>query len=264
MPDLAESTADIAAMYPLLISLCAFLAIFGGALAGVWLANRLPEPHLTNETRTAVSVSMAVVGPLAALVLSLMITNASTSFSARKGAIENLAVNIIRLDRALMRYGEQSAPVRATLRTYADAKARELSRRSSTGLELQNLRLLESLSDQILAFKIADDRERQIEFQALKLVDAMSEARWLLAKKTDIAVPPAFLVLLIFWLSLLFASFGLFAPKNATVIVILLLCAIAISGGVFMILELGSSTRGLVRPSVEPMNIAISEIGASD
>jgi hypothetical protein len=39
------------------------------------------------------------------------------------------------------------------------------------------------------------------------------------------------------------------------------LSALAISGGVFMILELGSPTRGLIRASIDPLSDAITEIG---
>ena len=68
------------------------------------------------------------------------------------------------------------------------------------------------------------------------------------------------MILLIFWLTLLFGSFGLFAPSNATVIIVLLLCALAISGGVFMVLELETATKGLVRVPTDPIVNAIREI----
>ena len=51
-----------------LIGLIAFVAIFGGALVGIFAARALPEHHLSDETRTAVSVSAAIVGTLSALV----------------------------------------------------------------------------------------------------------------------------------------------------------------------------------------------------
>jgi hypothetical protein len=245
------------------VSLAAFLAIFGSALASVSVAQRLPEPHLSAETRTAVSVSMAVVGTLAALVLSLMITNASTSFKVRSDAVETLAIDIIKLDRLLGRYGSQADSTRAALRTYAKAKVAELAQ--ATGGEttnLQTLRELEAIDDQIAALNPGTERERQIVMRASGLTQAISEARWLLVEKTGVAVPQPFLILLIFWLALLFASFGLFAPRNATVIIILLLCGLAISGGIFMILELGSPTRGLIRVPIDPLLTAIAEISS--
>ena len=87
------------------IGILTFIAIVFGALTGLWLARQLPEAHLSSESRTAVSVSMAVVGTLAALVMSLLISSASSSFNAKTDALHRLAVDIIRLDRALRQYG---------------------------------------------------------------------------------------------------------------------------------------------------------------
>ena len=243
------------------ISLLAFCCIFLGALAGVWIARRLPEPHLTSETRTAVSVSMAVVGTLAALVLSLMLSSAGASFTARSTAIQTLAVDVIKLDRALQRYGPDASAAREALRSYARAKTEELSQPyPADRLGLDNLQRLETLSDRIVDYHPVDERGRRVQIQALRLIDGMADARWLLVERSGLAVPFPFLVLLIVWLSLLFASFGLFAPRNTTVVLALLLCALAISGGILMILELGAPTRGLVRPSVAPMVIAVEEL----
>jgi hypothetical protein len=108
-----------------------------------------------------------------------------------------------------------------------------------------------------------DDRERQIETKALRLVDAMSDARWLLIETTSSAVPTGFLIMLIFWMALLFACFGLFAPKNATVVACMFLCVLAISGGILMILELGSPGRGLIQVPIDPMFEAISQLQPS-
>ena len=65
--------------------------------------------------------------------------------------------------------------------------------------------------------------------------------------------PKAFVALLVFWLALLFASFGLFAPPNLTSTVTLTLCALAVTGAVAMFLELEQGFGGLVRISPEPM-----------
>src|SRR3712207_6189278 len=109
------------------IGILTFIAIALGALAGLWLARHLPEAHLSGESRTAVSVSMAVVGTLAALVMGLLISSASSSFNAKTDALHRLAVDIIRLDRASRQYGPEAEDVRDLLRSYAQTKAEELS-----------------------------------------------------------------------------------------------------------------------------------------
>ena len=108
------------------IGLISFIAIFGGALVGVFAARALPEHHLSSETRTAVTVSVAIVGTLSALVLGLMISTASSSFSARSNEVTEISSYLIRMDRILQRYGPEAQNARAKLRTYIAAKSQEL------------------------------------------------------------------------------------------------------------------------------------------
>jgi len=68
------------------------------------------------------------------------------------------------------------------------------------------------------------------------------------------------LVLLIFWLSVVFASFGLFAPVNPTVIVVLFLCSLAVSGGIYLIEELDKPLSGFIHVSPDSMRQALIQI----
>jgi hypothetical protein len=70
-----------------------------------------------------------------------------------------------------------------------------------------------------------------------------------------------FLALLIFWVTIIFLSFGLFAPPNATVIATLFLCALSVSGAIFMILELDRPFGGLIQISSVPLRNAIAHLG---
>lgn len=241
-------------MNSIFASLLAMAAICGGLGMGVWLARRLPEQHLTGETGTSISVAMAVVGTLAALVLGLMVNSANASFSARSSAIESLAAGVIKLNRTLLNYGPATAPIRAELDVYVRAKAAELSKPLPPGdVGLTTLHMLEDMNERILQLPAASPRDQHLQQRALATIDSITDARWMLAEKTSVGIPTPFLILLVAWLSLLFANFGLFAPRNATVFTFLLLGASAIAGCIFVILELGSPTQGLIRPSTEPL-----------
>ena len=65
---------------------------------------------------------------------------------------------------------------------------------------------------------------------------------------------------LILWLALVFASFGLFAPDNGTAVTILVLCSLAVSWGITMILDLDTNFSGLVRVSAEPLRQALAQL----
>lgn len=74
-------------------------------------------------------------------------------------------------------------------------------------------------------------------------------------------MPAAFLVVLSFWLTIIFASFGLFAPRNITVIATFSVCALSIAGAIFLILELDRSFEGLLQISDGPLQKAMSRLG---
>ena len=83
----------------------------------------------------------------------------------------------------------------------------------------------------------------------------------LIEDRADSSIPMPFLVVLVFWLAVLFASFGLFGPPNATVIGTLFVCALSVSGAIFLILELDQPVAGLIRISSAPLRNALTHLG---
>ena len=67
-------------------------------------------------------------------------------------------------------------------------------------------------------------------------------------------------VVLLLWLTVIFASFGLFAPRNATVLAVLAVCALSVAGAVFLITELDNPFEGLLKVSAEPMRFAYDRL----
>jgi hypothetical protein len=70
-----------------------------------------------------------------------------------------------------------------------------------------------------------------------------------------------FLAVLVFWLAILFAGFGLFAPPNFTAAVTLGICALSVSAALYLILEMDHALTGLMQISIEPLRNAIAVIG---
>ena len=67
--------------------------------------------------------------------------------------------------------------------------------------------------------------------------------------------------MLLFWLTALHMSFGLFAPRNAMVIIVLLICALSVSGAIFLILEMNHPLSGIIKVSSAPMLKALEHLG---
>jgi hypothetical protein len=244
------------------VGLISFAVIFGGALIGISAARVLPTHHLTVETRTTVSGSVAIVGTLAALVIGLLISTASGSFLDRSADVSDLSSDLVRVDRTLDRYGPEAKDARAKLHAWAAAKAQELfpDPGAPPTSSDDSLALVESIEDAVVALTPKTPQQEFMRTRAIAMTVDMTGARWKLLQQQSSSIPMPFLVLLMFWLALVFASFGLFAPRNATAIAALILCSMAVSGGIVMILEFDSPGSHVLRVSAEPMRKALIQI----
>jgi hypothetical protein len=192
------------------------------------------------------------------LAIGLLISNANTSFRALGGEVTTLSAQILRLDNILRRYGPDTYPARETLRQYTEQKTADLFPDDGADVRLDNpstYALLQRLEDSMLELKPSNPRDQWWLDQAMTLAGKIGDTRWLLVQQLGQGTPKAFVALLIFWLTLLFASFGLFAPRNFISVVTLTLCALAVAGALGMILTLEDGFGGLVH-SPQPMRQA--------
>jgi len=250
---------------PLIIALLVFTVIVAGAFVGAMVRRRVPEHNLTEETKSLVSVSMAVVATISALVLGLLLSNANSSFNAVQGQVTTLSAEILRLDQLLLRYGPDTKLAREKLREYAERKRDDLFPADPADVQLGDQStyvLLQEVEDLVLAVKPENARDQWWLTQAMTLASKIGDTRFLLAQQTGQGTPKAVLFLLVFWLTVLFASFTLFAPPNVTSNVTLTLCAVAIAGAIGMILELERGFGGLVHVSPQPMNHVVAFLRA--
>lgn len=57
------------------------------------------------------------------------------------------------------------------------------------------------------------------------------------------------LVVVVLWLTIIFGSSGLLAPRKATVTAVLFLCAVSVAGLIFLILKMDQPFQGLMKIS---------------
>lgn len=106
-----------------------------------------------------------------------------------------------------------------------------------------------------------NEEQRSLRSQALSLAINVGQTRLLMLEHMGSSIPLPFLVILVFWLCIIFASFGLFAPRNATVIAVLGVCALSVACAIFLIIELDRSFEGLLQVSGAPMRTALAQLG---
>jgi hypothetical protein len=245
------------------IGLIVLVLVFGGALVGMLIRRKLPESHLSDDTQSLVRLSMGVVGTLSALVLGLLVATASTTFNTRNQEITELATKMIQLARLLQRYGSEVNGERDLLRLYTSMKLQDLFPQGNAKPVLENPRtivLFEELQDRLAAMEGHNAQQRWMLSQAQALTSDMTDARWLLIEQDVLGIPVPVVVVVLFWLCLLFISFGLFAPSNVTVKVVLFFCALAVAVAIQTMLDLSRPFEGIIRVSDQPLRHALEVI----
>lgn len=245
------------------MSAAVFVFVFGGALLGMFLHAVLPERHMSNDSKDVVKLGMGLVATMSALVLGLLISSAKNSFDVQTAEVTEASAKIILLDRALALYGPEAEGVRDLLRSsVADTFERLWPNSGATvSLSKESASGVESLYDRIQGLSPKDDRQRSIQTQALSMLVALGQTRWLMYEQESTSISLPLLIILVFWLTVLSISFGLFAPRNATVVTSLLVSALSVSGAIFLILELYKPYGGLIHISSAPMRAALAHLG---
>lgn len=237
--------------------------VFGGALLGMVLHRILPEHHLSADSKDVIKLGMALTATMSALVLALLINSAKGSYDAQRNEVIQLSANVILLDRLLAHYGPETKEARGLLRLSAAGTIDQIWPQSpSRPAESQSTAATSgAFYDRIQELSPQNEAQRSLQAQALKISIDIGQTRWLLFEQGGSSIPMPFLALLIFWVTIIFLSFGLFAPPNATVIATLFLCALSVSGAIFMILELDRPFGGPIQISSVPLRSAIAQIG---
>ena len=250
-------------MSPTAIGCIVFACIFGGALLGMLLHRILPEHHLSTESKDVIKLGMALTATMSALVLALLVNSAKGSFDTQRNEITQLSANVILLDRVLAHYGPETKEARMLLEQTAAGMIDRIWPESRTGTaEVKPSGAVgERFYDKIQELSPQNEGQRSLQAQALKMSVDLGQTRWLLFEQGGSSIPMPFLILLIFWVTIIFLSFGLFAPPNATVIATLFLCALSVSGAIFMILELDRPFGGVIHISSAPMRNALAQLG---
>lgn len=251
-------------MDPVVVGLIVFACTLGGSLAGIWLAGVLPAHHLQGASRDTVNVGIGLVATMSALVLGLVTASAKSSFDAVDDAVKHTAADVLAVDRLLARYGPETAGIRGDLKAVladrVEAVWPEHAAPTALPEPAENLADVEGIADAILRLTPRDPGQRWLQARSLDLADEVFQARWLVYAGHGSSVPPLFLGVLLFWLTITFASFGLFAPRNATVLAILIAAALSVAGAVFLVLELDEPFDGMLRVSPDPLRYALARL----
>ena len=251
-------------MSPLAISSLVFVLICGGALAGIFLRPLLPREHLSDASQGVVKLGMGLIATMAALVLGLLIASATNTYNSDRAQVAQMTAQVILLDRVLAGYGADTDGIRAGLRQALKTVVTRIwneegSKAAEMGSFVPNIEA-EALYGQIRLLAPKNDFQRFLQDQALTVSAQMAQTRLLLYAQSSGTIPAPFLVILIFWLTVIFFSFALPAPPNPTILVVLGICALSASAAIFLILEMSDPFTGLMKLPSAPLRDALAPL----
>jgi Protein of unknown function (DUF4239) len=241
-----------------------FACVFTGSLLGLSLNRWLPEHHRSPASHDAIKLGTGMISVLASLVLGLMTASIKTSFDATDGQIRSFAATLIQLDQTLRDYGPEAGKARELVRDYTTRSIRDhWPQESDAPVRMENAdsgRVLAAARIAIIALPGDTPAQSSLRSSALSLIDTAMQTRWLLIERSESSIQPAFLIVLVVWIVLIFVSFGFNAPFNATVITAFLICAGALSTCLFVMVEMDTPFEGFITVSSHPMWDALAHM----
>jgi hypothetical protein len=232
-----------------------FALTLGGIFLGTLLRRSLPEHHLDQHTKDVVRLGVGLIATIAALVLGLLIAAAKSSFDTQSAHLKQITANLILLDNILAQYGPEARPIREQIRStvgpFADRLWREKEATKTGPFETDGRP--ERVYLEIQRLMPHDHLQGSLQSRAVQLSNDLAQARFLLFVESENLMPIPFLAVLAFWLVIIFGSFSLFSPLNATMFTALSLFALSAACAIFLILELGRPFTGLLQLSSAPL-----------
>jgi hypothetical protein len=233
-----------------------FFCLLGAALLGALLRSHLPETHLSPDSKDAIKLATAIVATLSAISLGFLTASAKTAFDHAEADLRMSVAHVVLLDREMAHYGPQTQDARDLLRKFIEA---QLYRTNSDTSDLA----IEMVQDQLRSLAPETAAQRLLQTRALEVSGKIAETHWLLVETGSEELPGPFMIILVLWLVLLFVTFGLLAPRNATVTCTLVICALSVAGAVFLIVDMAHPYLGIIHISDASLRTALEQLGKS-
>ena len=172
---------------------------------------------------------------------------------------------MIMFDRILANYGPETNEVRAHLRNSLSTMIDRIwggGKEQAGGLQaLEAGTEVQAMQSRLRELKPQNSEQQLLLTQAAQLSSDLAQSRWVLIEQMQNRLPTPLLVVLVLWISILFLSFALFAPRNGTVLMALLIGALSVSSAIFLVLELNRPLDGSIKVSDALLRKVLEFIG---
>ncbi len=247
------------------IAFITLACMLGGMLSGLLLRHVLPDHHTKDDSKDIMKTAAGMMATLVALIIGLLVSSAKGTFDQTNTSITQGGAKMITLDHVLVRYGPEANGARQNLKSAVEAGIERIwpedGVHKASLAEAEKSAGMEDVYDKIRELKPRDDSQAYLKSQALQLGADLMQSRWMLVEQSQNRLPMVLLGVLVFWLTVLFAGFGLLAPRNLTAISGLSICAVSMAGAILLILELNRPLEGSIKVSNAPLQKALSFMG---
>jgi hypothetical protein len=244
----------------LIIAGTAFVLIVLSIVGGLWLRYRLPEHHLSGDSKDVIRLATALIGTMAAVVLALLFASTRTSYEATNGHVARLTAGIVELDQLLKEYGgPRGAALRRSLRDDVAYMIAAIWRDDATPTPelLRPVAQEETVLYQLRELAPTTPVQSSLQARALAVSTDIDQTRLTLFSQPPDSLSKPFITVLVIWLCFIFASFSMSAKANPTLVIVLLTCALTASTAIYLILELGQPFDGLLQISNSGLKAAL-------
>ena len=241
------------------------LIVFGSLVAAVLLGRLirrlLPDEHLATESRDGIKLALGLVSTMSALVLGLLVSSAKGSYDTERNEVIQMAAKVAFLDRVLAVYGPEAAEARVRFHEAIKGAVQQMWPEEARlpGQLAPNTQAGNVVYGVVQALSPHDDAQRKRKEQAISVGIEIGQLRSLLVAQSVPSISKPMLIILVSWLVIIFLGFSVLAPSNPTVMFAFIISAMAVSGAIFLILELDEPFGGFLRISSEPMVKALHQ-----
>ena len=247
--------------------------MLGSALSGSYLYRLLSERHRSQATMDFVRTIAGLLTTFTALILGLLLNEVNSNFNKAENDLRSYGSTFISLSSDLDVFGSQGKPVRSLLEQYLRSVIIETwpEEKRPSGeyveakaspqdgeVDAENLgALLKDARTKIQHLEVRSEDERAEQMGCLSRMAAIMDERWKLVSEAHATLSSPLITMMVLWLMIVFASFGVTAPRHIFSAVWIAIIALSSGGAVFTILELDGPLDGVVRVSSEPLRHAL-------
>ncbi|HWY99452.1 MAG TPA: hypothetical protein VNX17_00150 [Edaphobacter sp.] len=250
-------------MHALAVSSLVFALVFAGSLVGMVIRRAAPETHFTPEAKDTVRLAIGLVVTMTGLVLGMLVSSSKTFYDGEKNQVAEMSSQIILMNDLLLAYGPETKQARVEALEFVEQAADRIWPKDKSALfQLRPEHHSEEFYKELQLLVPKNDEQASSKAQLVSLTMSAKKSYWLLYLQTvQTPIPTPLLLVVTSWLVAIFVSFGIFAPRNLTVMVTLIVCAMAVSAAIFIITSMYSPFTGVLKISPAAVRDAVHQMG---